>query len=44
MYDVQGTYGYGTGQTMGYTLWGAAEVQAAATEFANRHRRTGSHG
>jgi photosystem II stability/assembly factor-like uncharacterized protein len=34
MYDVQGTYGYGTGQTMGFTLWGAAEVQAAATEFA----------
>jgi photosystem II stability/assembly factor-like uncharacterized protein len=33
MYDVQGTYGYGTGQTIGYTLWGAGEVQAAATEF-----------
>jgi photosystem II stability/assembly factor-like uncharacterized protein len=35
MYDVQSTYGYGTGQTMGFTLWGAAEVQAAATEFAS---------
>ncbi|MFZ0665087.1 MAG: Ig-like domain repeat protein [Acidimicrobiales bacterium] len=34
MYDVQGTYGYGTGQTMGFTLWGAGEVQAATTEFA----------
>jgi photosystem II stability/assembly factor-like uncharacterized protein len=34
MYDVQGTYGYGSGQTIGFTLWGAGEVQAAATEFA----------
>jgi photosystem II stability/assembly factor-like uncharacterized protein len=33
MYDVQGTYGYGTGQTIGFTLWGAAENQAATTEF-----------
>jgi photosystem II stability/assembly factor-like uncharacterized protein len=34
MYDVQSTYGYGTGETIGFTLWGAGEVQAATTEFA----------
>jgi photosystem II stability/assembly factor-like uncharacterized protein len=35
MYDVKGTYGYGTGQTIGFTLWGAGENQAATTDFAN---------
>ena len=34
MYDVTGVDNYGTGQTIGYTLWGAAEVQAAMTAFA----------
>jgi photosystem II stability/assembly factor-like uncharacterized protein len=34
LYDVSG-HGYdGTGQTMGFTLWGAAERQAAMTAFA----------
>ena len=34
MYDVTGTTNYGSGQTIGFTLWGAAEVQAAMTAFA----------
>ncbi len=34
MYDVTSTTNYGTGQTLGYTLWGAGEVQAALTAFA----------
>ena len=34
MYDITNTTNYGTGQTMGYTLWGAAENQAAMTAYA----------
>lgn len=34
MYDVQDLDDYGTGQTIGFTLWGAGEVQAAASYFA----------
>ncbi len=34
MYDVTGVSNFGTGQTVGYTLWGAGEVQAALTAFA----------
>ena len=34
MYDVAGHGFDGTGQTVGFTLWGAAERQAAMTAFA----------
>ncbi|HLK44996.1 MAG TPA: protease pro-enzyme activation domain-containing protein, partial [Acidimicrobiales bacterium] len=34
MYDVTNVDNYGTGQTIGFTLWGAGEVQAALTAFA----------
>ena len=34
MYDVHRRANYGTGQTIGFTLWGAGEVQAATTAFA----------
>ncbi len=34
MYDVTGVDGYGAGQTIGFTLWGAGENQTAATGFA----------
>jgi photosystem II stability/assembly factor-like uncharacterized protein len=33
MYDVTNVDNYGTGQTMGYTLWGDAENQFAANAF-----------
>ncbi len=35
LYDVSGHGFDGTGQTLGFTLWGAGETQAAMTSFAN---------
>ena len=34
LYDVTGHGFDGTGQTLGFTLWGAGERQAAMTAFA----------
>ena len=42
MYDVTNATNYGTGQTIGFTLWGAAEVQAAVTAFATTTGETAS--
>ena len=44
LYDVTGHGFDGTGQTVGFTLWTAAERQPAMTAFAADDRRPADHG
>ena len=43
MYDVTGHGFDGSGQTVGFTLWGAGERQAAMTAVREPHRRPAHH-